>query len=203
MGAPEAPSLGPGAGGWGARPSKLPRVGVTFLPLGPRSALRAGLGHGDRVYPAPGAAAWGLSTSCPPARTRSRCPPASIPQSGSCSASSVRPPRDPRSWTCPLPPGRASSAPPSRRARPDPGALRLRLAAQPVLEKPRGSLEEVPGGGPSLPQLPQGRQGQPGCGRALGPSGGQPWVLSRCGVVKCGQSLCPQGCGRCWPGSEP
>ncbi|XP_077739188.1 LOW QUALITY PROTEIN: TBC1 domain family member 3K-like [Canis aureus] len=60
-------------------------------------------------------------------------------------------------------------------ARPDPGALRLRLAAQPVLEKPRGSLDEVPGGRPSLPQLPQGRLGQPGVWTGPRPIGRPAW----------------------------
>ncbi|CAK7308756.1 USP6 N-terminal-like protein [Vulpes lagopus] len=90
-----------------------------------------------------------------------------------CFLGRVRPPRDPRSRTCPW--GGPSSAPPSRQARPDPGALRLRLAAQPVLEKPRGSLDEVPGGGPSLLQLPRGRPGQPGVWTGPRPIGQPAW----------------------------
>uniref|UniRef100_A0A8I3S2Q2 Rab-GAP TBC domain-containing protein n=1 Tax=Canis lupus familiaris TaxID=9615 RepID=A0A8I3S2Q2_CANLF len=61
----------PGARGrrWGARSSELPRVGVTFLPLGPGATLGAGLGRGERVHPAPGAAAWGLRPpALPPGR---------------------------------------------------------------------------------------------------------------------------------------
>ena len=56
----------------------------------------------------------------------------------------------PYSHILPPDPGEGVLSPIPRQARPDPGALRLRLEAQTHMEKPRGTLQEVSGYGRSL-----------------------------------------------------